>query len=90
MCVNLLLLSLTILRTLLLDLIVETEKHLVTVFFIFNLLLLDHLGILEFSQLLFSLEQSLHLAFTLILLYVVALKHVLLLCVESARKGTSG
>ena len=82
MCVNLLFLALTVLSSLLLHLIVETQKHLVTVLLILDLLLLDHLGILEFSQLLLSFQQCLHLVLALLLLLVVALDHVLLLCVK--------
>ena len=62
--------------------IIQTEKHLVTVLFILDFSLLDHFGILELSQLLFSLEQCLHLVLTLLLLLVVPFDHVLLLSVE--------
>ena len=82
MCVNLLFLALTVLSSLLLHLIVKTQKHLVTVLLILDLLLLHHLGILELSQLLLSFQQCLHLVLALLLLLVVALDHVLLLCVE--------
>lgn len=49
MSIDLLLLTLTILRTLLLHLVVETQEHLVTVFFVFNFLLLDHLCVFKLS-----------------------------------------
>ena len=82
MRVNLLLLAFTVLCSLLLHLIIQTEKHLVTVLFILDFSLLDHFGILELSQLLFSLEQCLHLVLTLLLLLVVPFDHVLLLSIE--------
>ena len=49
MSIDLLLLTLTILRTLLLHLVVETQEHLVTVFFVFNFLLLHHLCVFKLS-----------------------------------------
>ena len=88
MSIDLLLLTLTILRALLLHLVVQTEEHLVTVFFVFNLLLLYHLGVLEFSQLLLRLQERLHLAFPLLLLRVVTLDHVCLLRVEPSTTYT--
>ena len=47
MCVNFLLLTLTILGTLHLNLVVEGEELLVTEFLILNLLLPRHLSVLE-------------------------------------------
>ena len=49
MSIDLLLLTLTILCTLLLHLVVETQEHLVTVFFVFNFLLLHHLCVFKLS-----------------------------------------
>ena len=49
--INLLFLSLTIFGTLLLHLVIQTEQSNVTVFFILDLLLLDHLLILELEKL---------------------------------------
>lgn len=89
MGIDLLLLSLTVLRTLFLHLIVQTEQHLVTVLLILDLLLLDHLGILELSQLFLRLQQRLHLALALLLLRVVFLYHVGLLGVEPSQKVSS-
>ena len=82
MSIDLLLLTLTILRTLLLHLVVETQEHLVTVFFVFNFLLLHHLCVFKLSKLLLSLQERLHLALTLLLLGIIALDHVCLLRVE--------
>ena len=89
MRVDLLLLAFTVLRTLLLHLIIQTEKHLVTVLFILDLSLLDHFRILELSQLLLSLEQCLHLVLALFLLLIVPFYHVGLLCVEPAERRAS-
>ena len=90
MRIDLLLLSLTILHPLLLHLIVETEEHLVTVFLVFNLLFLHHLGVFELSQLFFGLQERLHLSLSLLLLEIVALDHVRLLSVEPNASQSSG
>ena len=75
MSINFLLLSLTILSTLFLHLIIKTEKHLVTVFLVLDLLLLDHFGVFEFEQLILVLVQISHSLFLLIELCLVSLAH---------------
>ena len=75
MSINFLLLSLTILSTLFLHLIIKTEKHLVTVFLVLDLLLLDHFGVFELEQLILVLVQISHPLFLLIELCLVSLAH---------------
>ena len=64
--INLLFLSLSVFGALLLHLVVQTEQSNVTVFFILNLLLLDHLLILELKKLFLSFQQCVHLALLLV------------------------
>jgi len=54
--VDLLLLTLTVFSALHLNLIVEGEEHLVTVFLVLDLLLPRHLRVLELQKLITSLE----------------------------------
>lgn len=80
--IDLLLLPLAVLSTLLLNLVIKGKQHFVTVFFIFNFLLLDKLGVFEFQQLLLSFQELLHLSLLVIGLLVVALSDIHCLVVE--------
>ena len=81
--VDLLLLPLAVLLALPLDLVVETEEHLVTVRLVVDRLLLDQFGVFEFQELLLRLQKGPHLFLLLGLLLVVLPLHLLLLVIKS-------
>ena len=86
MRIDLLLLAFSILGSLLLDLVLETEQHLVTVCFILDLLLLDHLSVFELQQLLLGFQQGAHLLLLLVQFLLIPLVRVYLLRFESRGK----
>ena len=82
--VDFLFLALPVFSSLFLDLIVERKEHLVTVFFVLNLLLPNHLCVFELKELIPLLEHVFHLVSRRVHLILSLLRHLNFLGVKSA------